>query len=197
MAREDARLEAGAVGRDQRIALRAVADAEDDAADVGVDHDLAVAQRPAQPGFPGAQVVAAPAPFGRREHRLFGLRQEELQPDVAEVEAAGRKRRVVEEVERDVGVGMAGRRIAVQAPYGKLNADFYFRGGCTLIVDGRSGKIRFLMSKNIASEHRLPKCRAEAVREALSPCRDGPPLRHPAREECAPIIRRYSEHPHP
>lgn len=40
-------------------------------------------------------------------------------------------------------------------PYGKLNADFYFRGGCTLIVDGRSGKIRFLMSKNIASEHRL------------------------------------------
>ena len=46
-------------GIDQRVALRDVADAEQHAADVGVDHDLAVAQRPAQAGLPGAQVVAA------------------------------------------------------------------------------------------------------------------------------------------
>lgn len=37
----------------------------------------------------------------------------------------------------------------------EIHADFYFRGGCTLIVDGRSGQIRYVIRKGIANLERL------------------------------------------
>lgn len=44
---------------------------------------------------------------------------------------------------------------AGELPYEKTTEDFTFRGGCTLIVDGRTGKIRYLMRKKIDSDYRL------------------------------------------
>jgi hypothetical protein len=47
-----------------------------------------------------------------------------------------------------------------QLAYDKVEAEFYFRGGCTLIVDGHSGEIRYAVRKGIAKEERLEAERA-------------------------------------
>lgn len=39
--------------------------------------------------------------------------------------------------------------------YDSARQDFLFRGGCTLILDGQLGKIRYVMSKNISSPLRM------------------------------------------
>jgi hypothetical protein len=46
---------------------------------------------------------------------------------------------------------------AGQLAYGKVAAEFYFRGGCTLIVDGRSGAIRYVIRKRIDNDQRLAR----------------------------------------
>jgi hypothetical protein len=46
---------------------------------------------------------------------------------------------------------------AGQLAYGNVAAEFYFRGGCTLIVDGRSGAIRYVIRKRIDNDQRLAR----------------------------------------
>ena len=100
----------GACRIDQRIALRQIAHADQQAADVRIDHQLAVAQRPAQAGLPGAQVVTPKAPGGGGEHRLLGQRQEQVQADIAQIKTRWRRRPVIEEVDGHISLGVAGLR---------------------------------------------------------------------------------------
>lgn len=37
--------------------------------------------------------------------------------------------------------------------------DFWFRGGCTLIIDLETGKLRYCIFKKITSKHRYERCR--------------------------------------
>ncbi len=46
--------------------------------------------------------------------------------------------------------------------------DFYFRGGCTLLVDLETAKVRYAISKNIRSEARLERTRRFLTQEAAS-----------------------------
>lgn len=49
---------------------------------------------------------------------------------------------------------------AGKIPLGSIDAEFFFRGGATLIIDGRSGAIRYVVRKSIAADERLERERA-------------------------------------
>jgi hypothetical protein len=53
----------------------------------------------------------------------------------------------------DLGIGRFGGESDEEEP------DFYFRGGCTLLVDLDSGHVRYCIAKNINSAQRLERQR--------------------------------------
>jgi hypothetical protein len=71
--------------------------------------------------------------------------------------------------------------------------DFIFRGGCTLLIDGETGLVRYVIAKDILSEERLARRRKYESGDAVSGfgvtydrLRDGP-----VREPFAMLHRGY------
>ncbi len=66
-----------------------------------------------------------------------------------------------------------------------FKADFRFRGGCTLLIDGETGNVRYCVLKSITSESRLARQRAFAsshgpsLRATYSPADSRSPVREP------------------